>query len=509
MSWFSIVADEATDVTNKEQLVICIRWVDNDFQIHEDPVELINVPKTDAKTLTGAIKDCLIRLSLPLAQCRGQAYDGASNMSGHLNGVAAQIQKDVPSALFVHCLAHCINLTLQPIGRQCVPVRDALDLIIEVTQLIRYSPKRSALFQSLQTQLNPEVSSKPTSLKPLCLTRWTVCTSAFNSILTNYTVLCQTLETVNTDCNDEYGRKAGGCLAKLEKFSTFFGIKLSYLVFSGIEQLSLSIQGKNTTLQDATNAAELAICFLQRQRTDEAFTTFYSQVVAEAKDLTDPPVLPRYRNPPKRLDGGSISHQFNSPKEYFRKQYFEVLDLLINELQRRFQQERGMPMAVLIEKLLLEYSNASSSSKSLPTELDIYKNDIDLSKLNFQLQMLPDLIKSRNQQVSNSPIKEVTNVKTIATMMNELPVCKTMFSEISRLLQIFFTIPVTTSTAERTFSLLRRLKTFLRSTMTQPRLNNLMMLYVHREKTSKLDMNGIAETFVNVNDRRRQYFGSF
>ena len=106
--WFSLIADEATDVSNKEQLTVCIRWVDEDFNIHEDPVELIHVPKTDSATLTSALKDCLIRLCLSISQCRGQAYDGASNMSGHLNGVAVQI--DVPAALFLHCFAHCTNL---------------------------------------------------------------------------------------------------------------------------------------------------------------------------------------------------------------------------------------------------------------------------------------------------------------------------------------------------------------------------------------------------------------
>ena len=35
------------------------------------------------------VKDCLTRFSLPLSQCRGQAYDGAANMSGHISGVAA------------------------------------------------------------------------------------------------------------------------------------------------------------------------------------------------------------------------------------------------------------------------------------------------------------------------------------------------------------------------------------------------------------------------------------
>ena len=85
--------------------------------------------------------DCLLRCCPPLSQCRGQAYNEASNMSGHLHGVAAQIQENVPSALYVHCLAHCTNLCLQTVGRQCVPIRDALDLVMGVGDLIRYSPK--------------------------------------------------------------------------------------------------------------------------------------------------------------------------------------------------------------------------------------------------------------------------------------------------------------------------------------------------------------------------------
>ena len=160
--WFSLIVDEATDVSHKEQTVVCIRWVDEDFSIHEDPLELIHLPKTDAETLTSALKDCLIRFSLPLSQCRGQAYDGASSMSGHLNGLAARITKDVPTAIFVHCFAHCTNLCLQSVARQCVAVRNALDLVMEVSQLI-YSPKRSSLFLTLQSQMTP--GSK--TLKPV------------------------------------------------------------------------------------------------------------------------------------------------------------------------------------------------------------------------------------------------------------------------------------------------------------------------------------------------------
>ena len=62
-------------------------------------------------------------------------------------------------------------------------------------------------------------------------------------------------------------------------------MKLSYLVFSGVEQLSLPLHVKDTTIQEATQAAELAVHYLQRQRRDEAFSTFYSSVVDQAKNL--------------------------------------------------------------------------------------------------------------------------------------------------------------------------------------------------------------------------------
>ena len=67
-------------------------------------------------------------------------------MTGHLNGVAAQIKKDVSAALFLHCFAHCTNLCLQSIGRQCAPLRHALDLVMGISRLICYSPKWTTLY---------------------------------------------------------------------------------------------------------------------------------------------------------------------------------------------------------------------------------------------------------------------------------------------------------------------------------------------------------------------------
>ena len=126
----------------------------------------------------------------------------------------------------------------------------------------------------------------------------------------------------------------------------------------------------------------------------------------------------------------------------------------------------------------------------------------------MQLQMLPDLLKTYEKNPSVR-ICKVTNLRTICEIMNDVISGKSIFREVFKLLKIALTIPVTTATAERTFSTLCRLKTFLHSTMSQPRLNHVMLLHAHKERTDLLDLEQIARDFVSVNERRVNFFGKF
>ena len=132
--------------------------------------------------------------------------------------------------------------------------------------------------------------------------------------------------------------------------------------------------------------------------------------------------------------------------------------------------------------------------------------DVDKDRLVSQLTMVSDMIKNAFEHL---PVKTVTSVRTIAEGMNQSDIYKRMLAEVDKMLKIYFTFPVTTATAERSFSSLRRLKTYLRSTMSQSRLNNLFILYVYTEKTDKLDLESIAREFVSVKQRRLHYFGKF
>ena len=137
--------DEATDTSNKEQVVLVLRWVSSNLIVNEDFIGLYNVPSIDSKTLVCVIKDCLQRLNLSISKARGQCYDGASNMSGAKKGVAKQIQYEEKWAIFTHCYGHSLNLACSDTVKRCKVIKDALDTSREITKLIKFSPKREFL----------------------------------------------------------------------------------------------------------------------------------------------------------------------------------------------------------------------------------------------------------------------------------------------------------------------------------------------------------------------------
>lgn len=209
--------------------------------------------------------------------------------------------------------------------------------------------------------------------------------------------------------------------------------------------------------------------------------------------------MPRRRRPPTRFDDGAAPHHFSTVDDLYRKEYFEVIDCVKGELQRRFCQDSFL-FVRNIECLLLSSANGTATDSTITDSFKtIYANDIDIPKLLLQLQMLPDAMKSQS-------IKKVTKVDTICDVLNDQPY---MLTEVHKLLKIYFTIPVTTAIAERSFSALKRIKTYLRNSMTQQRLNNCMLLQVNHTQTDELDVVSIAREFVNRNDRRKSFFGEF
>lgn len=110
--YFSILADEATDVSNKCQVPVVVRYVESG-SVSEDFVGFVEMTErpTGQAIATELVKK-VDRIGLDMNNCRGQCYDGAGNMAGKLNGAAAIIKRDYPDVEFTHCRSHALNLAV-------------------------------------------------------------------------------------------------------------------------------------------------------------------------------------------------------------------------------------------------------------------------------------------------------------------------------------------------------------------------------------------------------------
>ena len=106
-------------------------------------------------------------------------------------------------------------------------------------------------------------------------------------------------------------------------------------------------------------------------------------------------------------------------------------------------------------------------------------------------------------------VRQVTNIRTMCEAFNKTPVTKTLLGEVHKFLRMYLTLPVASATSERTFSTLRRLKNYLRSTMKQDRLNNCLLMHCRKSITDTLDTVKIAKWFACANEQRKGHFGQF
>jgi len=150
--FFSILADESSDVYQNEQLALCLRYVDKKGSIVERFLGVVHVENTTSLTLKTAIEKLLMEHSLILSMVRGQGYDGASNMKGHANGLKKLIMDDCSSAYYVNCFAHQLQLTLVEVAREnpdCVWFFDQVRFLLN---LIGNSCKKTQMLRVAQAQ---------------------------------------------------------------------------------------------------------------------------------------------------------------------------------------------------------------------------------------------------------------------------------------------------------------------------------------------------------------------
>ena len=336
--YFALIANEYTDISNKEQLILCLRWVDDNLTVHEDFFGFYNIPDISSNTIAAAIKDILTRMNLSLENCRGQCYDSTSNMLGRKSGVATQILKIQPKAFVMHCFAHSLSLSVKDVTESCKSLSNAMSTASEIVILIKYSPKRENLLAEIKINLE-EKDEAAAGLTTLNTTRWKVRSTCFQRILDNYSALlalwneCLRQGKLQTDV---CGRIIG-CKAQMTDFDFFFGLNLGILLYRHTDNLSKTLQAKKMSAINAYNVATLTKKVLINLRSDEAFQMFYKVGKNSKKiDSISEPKLQRKRRAPARFEIGEGEPAFHETVEdKYRQIYFEAVDLPVSAIENR------------------------------------------------------------------------------------------------------------------------------------------------------------------------------
>lgn len=487
--FFSIMADETADVANQEQMSLCVRFIKMEGEkpvVMEEHMGFVEVDKTDAETLTKGMVNNLDKWGLDLGKWRGKGFDGASNMSGAISGVQERITKLFPKAkYFTHCSNHRLNLVVVATCRDVPIIRNFMDTFQQLSLFLNASTKRKTIMKKvfkdeetvnhLLADLEEEdvgrlfqASETKMFLPTLCTTRWLSRVDSISVLLSHYKAVYDSLLEINNASIGQAARDADSYINAISQFSFVVAAVISAYVLAFIRPLSVALQSKQCDLLKANADARNLVETLQRVRSDEtAYNRLYERCLSVAALIHVEESKPR--------TAGRQKHRANapadSPRSYYKINFFNLfLDHVIAHLNERFPADQDMYVGFL----LIPSRVKEVGEEQVEHIMSQYGSDMPYPG-DFKQELLRWKVKNDH---------ETTFQQGLSAALEKCD--NSYFPNISTILLLLLTLPVGSCSCERSFSSLRRLKTWARTAMTEQRLNGLAMMYIHRHNPADI-----------------------
>ncbi|XP_008178588.1 zinc finger MYM-type protein 1-like [Acyrthosiphon pisum] len=255
--FFSIMCDDAR-CHKEEQMSICVRYTKK-FEVFERFLGFIDVSqKQDAESAISAILNFLEQSNIQNVPIVAQSYDGAAVMSGKRAGVQTKLKEYYPSAIYVHCMAHRVNL-----------------VVIDISLYVHFSrPSTNFKLKEMQNKLN----IKTTTLMAISDTRWVCRIQNCDAVYNNFEVLIEVLND-EVDLNKDMDvAQAIGLLSSIQKASFIIYLIILQDVLKVINILSNQLQKKTSTLGEAANIIFGVIQTFENYRSSNKFSEIWSKI---------------------------------------------------------------------------------------------------------------------------------------------------------------------------------------------------------------------------------------
>lgn len=441
--YLAVMADETTDVSLNSQMAVVLRYSRNGEPQERFWTYLI--PKNlDAESLTTEILSVLdpIICNSP-EKLIAQSYDGAAVMSGRLNGVQARIKEKYPFAHFVHCYAHQLNLIMSKAASNSSQVRVFFGNMQEIPAFFKNSPQRVSVLSEIVQRKIPHGAP----------TRWNFNIRIVNVIFEHRESFIDCMEEIEETFTNATVCSAASSIKRMlldPKFT--FWLTFFHHVMPHVDILFNELQKRQT---DPLEISKKIAVFEQNI---VSVRNSLDAIINEASNLCQShEPLPAKRS--RRNDSG-FDHRIAA---------IEVCDVIINCAKDRFDFKNHLSTASLFYSDQFGLYCANFPDENLNSTCSVYPN-LDRERLKTELSVIYARPDCRNMNGAIPFLKFL--------IQNNLS-CS--FQETKKLLEIMITIPMTTAEAERCFSSLKRIKTFLRNTMVEDRLVALSMLSIEKK----------------------------
>lgn len=362
----------------------------------------------------------------------------------------------------MHCASHSLNLA---VGSSCkiVSIRNCIGTVSSVITFFRASSQRTKTLIECINEYVPQSRTK--TLIKMCETRWVDRHESLIRFKELYKAIYYALKKLEECSNLETSRTAFQLSSSINNSVFIIALHVIEKFFSLTLPLSIALQEVNIDLSYCyERVTDVCQIFKEiRENGDDEFKQIFSN--SEESMLEGIIEVPRIVG--RQTARNNIPS--DSPEQYYKRSIFlPFLDHFICQLQDRFTNHHQV-MAKL-QSLIPNFLKNTTDIKYFQ-EVALFYKDILPNYETFDAEIKIWLAKWKNVSDRDRP---TTSLTTLSAMSYDF------FPNIHSLLTIMATLPVTTATAERSFSTLRRLKTYLRNNMGETRLTGLALLNIYR-----------------------------
>ena len=495
----AIMVDSTPDSSHVEQTTFLLRYLvrnESRFEIVERFLKFVDCSDKTGSAIAQMITETLESHAIPLVDCRAQGYDNAANMSGKYNGAQAIIQKQCSTAIFSPCGCHTLNLCGND-AAECIPEAITyFGTIQTIYTLFSCSPKR---WEILAKHIG-------CSLHGISGTRWSDRVESVKPFVAHLPGVKLALEDLlELNLTPKTRNEIKGAICYVSSFTCIIMSVVWHRILVPIDFCNKVIQASDTTLDMEVANIESLLAQLVALR--DSWKAMWNEAKLVAFSLQIEVKLFKGRSTTTRKrtrfhdehtpdeNVNEMNEADESPEEaHFRKHiFYVVLDNVIGGLTVRFSAAKQISDTF---SFLWNYQKMS--------EEELKRKAAKLAKKYSKDVSSEDLVQEMNHITMIHNANFGTKQLGALELLNALAECRleSIFPNLSVSLRMFLTAPATVVSAERSFSKLKLIKNYLRSTMSQDRLNNLTRLSIESDIAKQIDFDSVIRSFAKKKARK-------